>query len=148
MNDVDVLIAKDQIASRIYQLFISTDQRDWAEVRRCFADAVHFDMSSLGGGPASTLAPDQIVDMWAAGLGPIEHVHHQAGNLQISMDGSRAAAFCYGIALHYRKIASGNNLRRFIGSYDFALEHTARGWVISSFRFNVKFVDGNLELEK
>jgi hypothetical protein len=148
MTDLATLAAKDQIAGCIHQLFISTDQRDWPKVRDCLADAVHFDMTSLAGGTPATLTPSQITDAWDVGLKPIEHVHHQAGNLQITVQGKAATASCYGIALHYRTTKSGDNVRRFVGSYDFGLELTRRGWVISSFCFNVKFVDGNLGLEK
>jgi hypothetical protein len=105
-------------------------------------------MTSLAGGSSATLTPAQITAAWDAGLKPIEHVHHQAGNLQITVENKAATAFCYGIALHYRTTKSGDNVRRFVGSYDFGLELTPRGWLISSFRFNVKFVDGNLALEK
>jgi hypothetical protein len=45
-------------------------------------------------------------------------------------------------------VANGESVRRFVLSYDFELRALDRGWVISSFRFNAKFVDGNLELEK
>ena|SRR6185369_150715 len=147
MTDPEILLAKDQIADCIYQLFISTDQRDWSRVRACFADTVLFDVTSLAGGSPAMLTPNQITDMWDAGLKPIEHVHHQVGNLQITVQGQTAAASCYGIAFHHRVTKSGNNVRRFVGSYDFRLELTSRGWAISSFRFNVKFIDGNLDLE-
>jgi hypothetical protein len=63
--------------------------------------------------------------------------------------GSRAAAFCYGVAWHYRPHPSGRNTRTFVGSYDFELERDEGGrWRITSFRFNLKFIDGNAELEK
>jgi hypothetical protein len=148
MTDLATLAAKDQIATCIHQLFAGTDRRDWSAVRRCFADSVHFDMTSLAGGSPTNLTPGQITEAWAAGLEPIEHVHHQVGNLQISVDGGAATAFCYGIALHYRTTRSGDNVRRFVGSYDFGLQRTPRGWVIASFRFTVKFVDGNRELDR
>ncbi len=148
MTDHATLVAKDQIAACIHELFIGTDQKDWPRVRNCLADSVHLDMTSLAGGAPANLTPTQITDAWDAGLKPIEHVHHQAGNLQISVEGSAASAFCYGIALHYRTTKSGDNVRRFVGSYDFGLQLTPRGWLISFFRFNVKFVDGNRDLEK
>jgi hypothetical protein len=34
-----------------------------------------------------------------------------------------------------------------VGSHDFGLEMLAEQWRIASFRFNIKFVDGNLDLE-
>lgn len=148
MTDLTTLVAKDEIAACIHRLFISTDRRDWPGVRACLADSVRFDMTSLAGGSPADLSPAQITDAWEVGLAPIEHVHHQTGNLEISVRGTSATAFCYGIVLHYRTTRSGDNVRRFVGSYDFGLERTPRGWVISSFRFNAKFVDGNRELEK
>jgi hypothetical protein len=147
MTDLETLAAKDQIATCIHDLFIGTDQRDWPKVRSCFADRVHFDMTSLAGGSPQTLSPSQITDAWQAGLKTLEHIHHQASNLQISVDHNTATAFCYGIALHYRVTKSGDNVRRFVGSYDFTLQRAGPRWLISSFRFNVKFVDGNLNLE-
>jgi hypothetical protein len=146
-SDLATLAAKDAITACIHDLFIGTDRRDWAKVRSCFADKVHFDMTSLAGGQPVELAPDQITGMWDAGLKPLERIHHQAGNLQISVRGEKADAFCYGIALHYRTTKSGDNVRRFVGSYEFRLQLVARGWVISSFRFIVKFVDGNRNLD-
>jgi hypothetical protein len=148
MSDLPTLVAKDQIATCIHQLFLATDQRDWAKVRACFADQVRFDMTSLAGGSPMTLTPAQITDAWHSGLEPIQKVHHQAGNLQITVGGDSATAFCYGVALHHRVTRSGSNVRWFVGSYDFGLQRTARGWVIDVFRFNVKFIDGNLDLEK
>jgi hypothetical protein len=152
MTDLSTLVAKDQIATRIHQLFVATDARDWPRVRACFADTVRFDMTSLAGGEPVDLTPAQIAGAWAAGLEPMEHVHHQAGNLLIAVDGDEAIAFCYGIALHYRTTRSGDNVRRFVGGYDFRLRrgggHPATDWVITSFRFDVKFVDGNRDLER
>jgi hypothetical protein len=106
-------------------------------------------MTSLAGGAPATLTPEQITGAWETGLAPIESVHHQAGNFLIDVDGDTAKAFCYGIAMHHKKTASGRNTRLFVGSYDFVLGRGDGGaWTINSFRFNVKFVEGNLELEK
>ena len=148
MTELDALVAKDRITSCLHQLFISTDRRDWVGARACFADTVRFDMTSLAGGEPLDLTPHQITDAWAAALNAIDHVHHQVGNLEIKVLDDRATAFCYGIALHHRPVPSGNNIRRFVGTYDFELRASKRGWLISLFRFNAKFVDGNLELEK
>jgi hypothetical protein len=65
------------------------------------------------------------------------------------VNGDRAIAFCYGIALHYRKTKSGKNTRTFVGSYDFTLHREAGElWRIDAFKFNLKFIDGNVALEK
>lgn len=147
MGELNTLLAKDQIADRIHRLFIATDRRDWAAVQSCFSDSVHFDMTSLAGGEPVTLTPEQITDAWEQGLRPIEAVHHQAGNLQICVDDDRASAFCYAVASHYRPTSSGENTRTFVGSYDFELQRVEDAWWITLFRFNLKYIDGNLDLE-
>jgi hypothetical protein len=141
------LIERDRIAQVVNALFVSTDARDWGRVRECFASRVSFDMTSLAGGTPQSMTPDEIVAGWRAGLEPIEQVHHQWGNLAIACDGSEATASCYGIAYHYRRTATGRNTRMFVGSYEFHLARDGR-WRIDLFRFKLKFVDGNPELEK
>ena len=42
---------------------------------------------------------------------------------------------------------SGRNTRVFVGSYDFQLRLAAGRWQINRFRFELKFLDGNPQLE-
>lgn len=136
-----------RVVDRINELFIATDQRAWDRVLSCFTPLVRFDMTSLSGGAPQTIAADEIVDGWKTGLAPLEQVHHQAGNHRVKINGDRADAFCYGVAWHYRKTISGRNTRTFVGSYDFHLVRDGTEWRIDAFRFNLKFIDGNLSLE-
>jgi hypothetical protein len=141
------LVECNRIAEVINTLFVATDTRDWPRVRSCFAPVVTFDMTSLIGSAPQQMSPDEIVAGWQAGLEPIEAVHHQTGNLSIACTGGEASVSCYGIAYHYRRTSTGNNTRMFVGSYDFHLVLREQ-WRIDLFRFNAKFIDGNLELEK
>ena len=143
---VDFATERD-ITDCVVRLFVATDRRDWAGVRACLTDTVRFDMTSLAGGEPSDVPAEQIIAGWTQGLAPIESVHHQAGNFRIAVRGDEADAFCYGIALHYRRTASGRNTRTFVGSYDFTLVNADDAWRISAFRFTLKFMDGNLDLE-
>jgi hypothetical protein len=145
LND---LVAKDRILDVVNRLFLGTDQRDWPAVQDCFAESVLFDMTSVAGGEPARMSPAQITDAWEAGLRPIESIHHQTGNHQVAIEGERANVFCYGIALHYRRSRSGRDTRTFVGSYDIGLLLRSGGWKIDRFRFNLKFLDGNLDLEK
>jgi hypothetical protein len=140
------LIERDRILTRLTELFLATDAKEWDRVVRCFAPVVAFDMSSVGAGlPAPTRAAD-IVAGWRAALDPIHAVHHQAGNYVITVSGTRAEAFCYGIAYHHHKGGKGTTTRVFVGSYDFRLERVeAAGepqWRINMMRFTLKFMDG------
>ncbi|HEY3013155.1 MAG TPA: nuclear transport factor 2 family protein [Gemmatimonadales bacterium] len=142
------LVEKDRIIDTINQLFIATDNRDWATVRGCLADTVLLDMISLAGGRPASMTGEEVAAGWEQGLRPIEAVHHQAGNYRVDVEGDQATAFCYGIASHYRKTRSGRNTRVFVGSYDFHLQRTEGRWQIDRFRFNLKYIEGNAELER
>jgi SnoaL-like protein len=142
------LIEREQVAAVINSLFVATDRRDWKQVEACFARSVLFDMTSLAGGQPAHLAPREIIEGWETGLKPIEAIHHQTGNLSVWCSGDEATASCYGIAYHFRRTASGRNTRVFVGSYDFHLRRQGDTWKIDLLRFNLKFIDGNLELDK
>lgn len=144
---LDALLDKDAIGDVIHQLFIGTDNRDWAMVRTALAPRVHVDMTSLAGGEPSEVDGSELASMWEIGLRPIQAVHHQTGNLRVALDGDEAEAFCYGTATHFRPTASGRNVRTFVGSYDFRLARMVGTWRITLFRFNLKYLDGNLQLE-
>ena len=86
------------------------------------------------GGFAALLASD------ATGL--------ERGSFRVQIDGAHATASCYGIAYHYYlPNPSGRNTRVFVGSYDCELVRDDAEWRISHFRLNLKFIDGNPDLE-
>lgn len=142
------LAMRHEVIEAIDTLFIATDEKDWATVRECFAEQVQFDMSSAGGGAAGVRTGAEIAAGWEQGLAPIQAVHHQAGNYRVTVGGDRAKASCHGIAYHYLPNPSGRNTRTFVGTYALELRREPDRWRITSFRYNLKFVDGNLELEK
>jgi SnoaL-like protein len=144
----DAISDQIRIEESINRLFVCTDSRDWSNVRKCFAPVVRIDMSSVGAGAAREMTPEQITDMWEDGLKTLEAIHHQVGNHLVSVDANRAIAFCYGTASHYLRNASGRNTRTFVGSYDFELEKIADHWAITMMRFNLKYLEGNPDLEK
>lgn len=149
MDPLENVIAKQQVIEVLTELFVATDQRDWAAVRRCFADQVLFDMSTAGAGPATRRTPAEIADGWSEGLKKIEALHHQAGNFRVTVYEDRATASCYGIAYHFRRARSGHNTRTFVGSYAFVLDRGGPlGWRIATFRFDLKFIDGNADLDR
>ncbi|MDQ5857780.1 MAG: nuclear transport factor 2 family protein [Acidobacteriota bacterium] len=140
--------ARQDVEDVVVRLFVATDRRDWATVEACLADTVILDMTSMAGGEPARMTAGEVVAMWTKGLEPIDHVHHQVGNFQIDVDRDRASVFCYGIALHYReKISNSSKSRTFVGSYDIHLARTEGKWRIELFRFNLKFIEGNRELE-
>lgn len=145
--NLHTLLDKDAIADVVHQLFLGTDNRDWAMVRAALAPRLEVDMTSVAGGEPSRMDGAQLAAMWETGLQPIQAIHHQVGNLRIAVERDEAHASCYGTATHYRPTASGRNVRTFVGSYDFRLARMDGAWRITLFRFNLKYLDGNLHLE-
>jgi hypothetical protein len=142
-----MLVEKDKIIAVINRLFISTDNRDWAKVKQCFSSEVLFDMTSVAGGEPATLTSQQIVDAWDKGLKALKSIHHQAGNYMVNINQDQADAFCYGIASHYLPNKTNRNTRIFVGSYNFHLIKEGQIWRIDQFKFNLKYIDGNPNLE-
>jgi hypothetical protein len=143
---VQSLSDQTDVIKTINTLFVETDNRNWGAVKAVFADTVLFDMTSMVGGEPSRLSSQNIVDAWDEGLKPLQAIHHQAGNYIVTINGSQAEAFCYGIASHYLPNAMNQNTRTFVGSYNFHLTKQGQSWAIDRFKFNLKYIDGNKEL--
>lgn len=146
-KEIQELKAKDEVITRVNELFIYTDTRDWKNVQKVFDKKVVFDMTSLAGGSPADLSPEQITSSWDKGLKSLKVVHHQAGNYIVNINATGADVFCYGTAVHYLPVKSGKNTRIFAGSYNIHLVKKG-SWVIDRFRYNSKFVEGNLNLGK
>ena len=147
MSTYQNLLEKDKAKEVVNQLFINTDSRDWDKVSQLFAAKVLFDMTSMVGGKPVMLTPQEIVSSWDKGLKPLKAIHHQAGNYIVNVNQNEANVFCYGIASHYLPNKTNQNTRTFVGSYDFHLIKNGQSWQIDKFKFNLKYIDGNPNLE-
>jgi hypothetical protein len=137
----------EKVKEVVTRLFISTDNRDWKTVSQLFASEVLFDMTSVAGGEPVRLTPQEIVTAWDKGLKPLKAIHHQVGNYIVDADQNEANVFCYGLASHYLPNKTNQNTRTFVGSYNFHLIKNGETWQIDKFKFNLKYIDGNLDLE-
>ena len=149
MSDALQQLLDERDAGRVViDFFTATDRRDWAAVEACLAPRLTLDMTSLAGGEPVEMTGAAVAAMWNDGLAPIDHVHHQVGNLVVTVTGDVAQATCHGIALHHRKIASPRSMRVFVGSYRIHLVRLDGAWRIDRFTFDLAFLEGNTELEK
>ena len=148
MQSID-LTARSAVEDAVVRMFVATDERDWPTVEASFTDPFTLDMTSMVGGTPAVMTPRQVANAWAEGFKTLDHVHHQVGNFRTIVNGDRATVRCYGIALHYRRgIAAALKSRTFVGTYEMHLVEQAGRWRISALKFLLKFIDGNLELEK
>ncbi len=148
MDDLEYLREKSRLVDAVTELFVATDLEDWSRAQACFTESVYFDQTSLTGGEPSHISPSDITASWDEGLKPLQAIHHQIGNIQVVIKGEKATVNCYGTAYHYLPNKSGKNTRTFVGSYAFELVKRSGTWKINSFIYNVKFIDGNKDLER
>jgi len=142
------LATRLQIEDTIIRMFVAVDERDWPALEDCFTDPFMLDMTSMVGGEPVETTPRQVAEAWAAAFAPLDHVHHQIGNLRTELRANRALVKCYGVAFHHRAEVTGVKSRVFVGTYELKLQAFADRWRIRRLVFRLKFIDGNLELEK
>lgn len=148
MTQNDITTDKLELIELANKLFMFCDSRQWKRLQEeVFLPTVLFDMTSAGGGEVATLPASEICDLWRIGFTALDAVHHQAGHYLVTVQGNNADIYAYAVALHYKKGASKGNTRSFTGSYDLKAEKTNRGWRLSQFKYNLKFIDGNVDME-
>ena len=145
---VATLVDRAAVQDTVTRLFVATDNRDWNGVRAVLADSVLIDMTSTAGGVPIRVSSQQITKTWDEDLRGLKAIHHQEGNMLVSLRDGEADVSCYGIAVHYLPNPSGMNSRSFVGTYDFHLVKRPDGWKINLFRFNLKYLSGNMNLQE
>ena len=137
---------REEIIEVVNKLFIYTDEMDWFGLKNeVFTEQVIFDMSSLGQ-EVVTKTAQQICDDWKTGFAELDAVNHLAGNHLVTAMGDEATVFVYATATHYKEAATQGKTREFVGTYNLVLERGANGWRINSFKYNLKYMNGNIEM--
>lgn len=147
-NDAEKLATRLAVEDAVIRMFVATDERDWDTLESCFTNPFVLDMTSMMGGVPVSMTPRQVASAWAEGFKPLDHVHHQVGNFRTNVDGDTAQVRCYGVAFHHRAaVMRAPKSRVFVGTYEAALVRITDRWQIQEFKFILKFIDGNLQLE-
>ena len=137
---------RDEVVEVVNKLFIYTDRQDWEKLQdEVFSNDVFFDMSSIGG-KKEELSSREICEIWQNGFKGIDSVNHLAGNYLVKIDDHIATVFAYATAIHYKEAAKNGQTREFVGTYDIDLMKHGVGWRIYRFRYELKFISGNIDL--
>ena len=137
---------KIELTELANKLFMYCDSFQWHKMQdEVFTEEVWFDMTSAGG-DARKLRAIEICDMWMQGLSPLDAVHHQAGHYIITVEKNKADIYGYAVATHFKKSAQNGSTRTFVGSYDLKAEKTIKGWRLNQFKYNLKFLEGNVNM--
>jgi SnoaL-like domain len=148
MHSIQDLATRLAIEDAVVRLFVATDERNWPALEACFTTPFTLDMTSMVGGSPAQLTPRDVSTAWATAFKPLDHVHHQIGNLQTTVEGPTARVRCYGIAFHHRAaVSQGLKTRAFVGTYEFRLRLEGSQWLVTELKFLLKFIDGNPNLE-
>jgi SnoaL-like domain len=138
---------REQIVETVHKLFIYTDQKEWQKIQdHVFTAHVLFDMSSLGM-EVVKITSKNICETWEKGFTGLDAVNHLAGNILVKIAHDQADVFAYATATHFKSAAMNGKTREFVGTYDLHLVDTVDGWRINEFKYNLKYMNGNLELK-
>ena len=144
----DPVLTRLELTELANKLFMYCDAQQWQRLLdEVFLQTIWFDMSSAGGNKPQQLDASDICKLWADGFAGLDAIHHQAGHYLINLSGDKADIFAYAVATHYKKSATKGTTRSFVGSYDLKAQLTDRGWRLSQFKYNLKYIDGNISLE-
>jgi len=139
---------KIELTELANKLFMYCDARQWDKMLvEVFIPVIWFDASSLGAGEPCSMEARDVCNSWEEGLSGLDAIHHQAGQYVINVVNDNADIYGYATASHYKKAATKGNTRTFVGSYDLKAERGAMGWRLSQFKFNLKYMEGNVSLE-
>lgn len=146
--DTQLLFDKTELTELTNKLFVYTDNRNGQKLQdEVFTENVWFGMQSAGGGEPTTKRAEEICTMWQTGFNGLDAVHHQAGHYLIAVNGDDATVYGYAVATHYKAAAKNGKVRTFVGSYELKAARTEKGWRLTSFKYNLKYINGNTSLQ-
>ena len=144
----EIVADKIELTELANKLYMYCDLQQWQKMLdEVFTEKINFDVSNAGGGAPAVMPAKDVCDLWRQGFIGIDAVHHQAGHYLITIKDDSADIYAYAVATHFKKQAKNGNTRAFVGSYDLKAVRTARGWRLSQFKYNLKYIDGNAAME-
>ena len=146
--ELQLIADKIELTELANKLFMYCDAKQWDKMmEEVFLPVIWFDASSAGAGEPTQMEAQAVCYMWDKGFEGIDAIHHQAGHYLIDVKNDQADIYAYAVATHYKREAVKGNTRIFVGSYDLKAERKATGWRLSQFKYNVKYIDGNIALQ-
>ena len=118
------------------------DTGNWDSYRSCFTDLLNIDFQRLTG--CAEVRVD--ADLWTLFanqiLSPLRR-HHVYSNIVVKLEGERAHAHVYMTARHWKATDIGSADNTQYGWYDFWLQRSDAGWLISRLKHDFQWVEGN-----
>ena len=135
---------REQIIQTVTNIFEGTDAQDWQKVRAAFASAVRLDYTSMTGGEPADLSPEQITTAWSALLPGFDQTRHMISHFKITKQGHEMLVKHDGTANHHLNGSTWT----VVGNYEHQLRQEGGSWKVSAMKFNLEFIDGNIDLPR
>jgi hypothetical protein len=135
-----------QAGETFTRMLHAIDAKNWAGVRREFADTLDMDYSSLFGVPAARVDADQQVDGWRQFVGAFDATQHITGPLLVTACSEGAIADTHVRAYHRMQGASGGDVWMVAGHYSVKLIPVDDAWKIAGITLTVFYQEGNLDI--
>jgi hypothetical protein len=147
-KDDNRLTTREQIIEAVNQLFLLTDEENWADLQKDILDTVvSLDMATLGHKRADMTAAE-ICDQWKMGASKVDAVYHSCSNHHVVlMDRCTAMVQCWATTTHFKATAVHGHTRDVVGSYDLKLQKKHGMWKVNSIKFDLKYIGGNGSLQ-
>jgi len=120
------IIDEHAVQAVLHRYATALDTRDWAKLRSCFAADVVATYDSIG----EQRGYEAVERLCRRVLEPLAATQHIVSNVEVSIDGDRAAARCNLQSTHVRTTPSGDNFV-VAGVYTDELIRTPDGWRIA-----------------
>jgi hypothetical protein len=139
-------IDRTEIIDAINAVAFFADRKDWATVRRQFADEVDMDYTSLAGGQPVRVKANDLMQGWEKGLAPLKATQHLITNHQVTIQGDEAESLSSFHAWHYLPNDEGAPMWHLYGYYNHKLIRTEDGWKITAMKLTKTSSEGNFSL--
>lgn len=130
------------IIQQVNALFAGADERNWNKVMSVMDKQVLLDYSSMKGGSATSLTPQQIAAAWAAFLPGFDRTNHKLSGFKVNINGDEAEVRYIGNADHYLH----SEVWTVEGSYNTKLKRMGEHWLIKAHTFHLEKQGGNTTL--
>ena len=131
----------EMIINTVNQMALAADLHDWILCRRCFADEVIVDYTSMTGGESATIPADALIESWQGLLPGFTATQHLIGTHAVNIHEDSAECQSHFQAMHLL------DDEQWIlgGHYHHRLQRTGESWQITAITMTALWSTGDGE---
>lgn len=155
MEKLDLLQLEADLRANYNRYAEGLDNKNWQQVRDCFADEVFLDYGPIvdpEGSPDTPRSADEWVANLQRNIGGFDLTRHTICNHRVHMDGDRARCTAYLVADHILfqnpqlPIVGPDDIATVVGEYTNQYQRVGGDWKISRSKLDIKWSSGNIGL--